>query len=121
MAPTKIIDIRTTGPKQAYEEDKVNTEDVVLETEDEEEDGSDVDVMEDVISDDFEKTHTLCAAFTVISLVLLFLIEFLIMAIYLVLSNGGFKITQCDSDKNRSYSRILIKIFMYFQATSKVQ
>ena len=89
MALTKIFDIPTTCPKQAFEEDAVNTADVVLETE---EDVSDVDAMEDVISDDFEKTHTLCAAFTVISLVLLFLVEFLIMAIYLVLSNGRFNI-----------------------------
>ena len=88
MVPTKIFDIPATHPKQAFEEDdEVDVEDVVLETA--EEDGSDVDEeMEDVISDDFEKTHTLCAAFTVISLVLLFLVEFLVMAIYLVLSNG---------------------------------
>ena len=88
MVPTKIFDIQATHPKQAFEEyDEVDVEDVVLETA--EEDGSDVDEeMEDVISDDFEKTHTLCAAFTVISLVLLFLVEFLVMAIYLVLSNG---------------------------------
>ena len=99
MAPTKIFNIPTTCPKPAFEESKVYTEDVVLETE-EEEDASDVDVMEDVISDHFEKTHTLCAAFTVISLVLLFLFEFLIMAIYLVLSNGGFKIKQCDNNKS---------------------
>ena len=88
MVPTKIFDIPATHPKQAFaDNDEVNIEDVVLETA--EEDGSDVDdEMEDVISDDFEKTHTLCAAFTVISLVLLFLVEFLVMAIYLVLSNG---------------------------------
>ena len=43
---------------------------------------------EDIQSDDFEKTHTLCAAFTVVSLVLLFVFEFVTMAVYLILSNG---------------------------------
>ena len=48
---------------------------------------------DDKRSEDFEKTHTLCAAFTVVSLVILFVTEFLVMSIYLIISNGKRQIS----------------------------
>ena len=55
---------------------------------DEEEEDEIEDENEDLASLDFEKTHTLCAAFTVVSLIILFIMEFILMAVYLIISNG---------------------------------
>ena len=53
------------------------------------EDYSDSDtssVYDDVLSNDLEKSHACCAAFTVLSLVLLYFSEFVFMCFYLVYS-----------------------------------
>ena len=51
------------------------------------------DENDDLASLDFEKTHTLCAAFTVVSLIILFIMEFFLMAVYLIISNGKKELT----------------------------
>ena len=93
FSPQRVSDIQNY-PKSAFTVDLHDIEnfidhDAVIDDEgdcddeaEEEEDPS------DKRSDDFEKTHTLCAAFTVVSLVILFILEFLIMSIYLIISNG---------------------------------
>ena len=93
----KVADFQHPKPKTAFNVsligfDNIFDPDIVpsnnkcdtAETDDNDEDEDD----EDIQSDDFEKTHTLCAAFTVVSLVLLFVFEFVTMAVYLILSNG---------------------------------
>ena len=98
FSPQRISDIQNF-PKSAFTVDLHDIEnfidhDTVIAKTDDEGDISDNEAEEeeedpaDKRSDDFEKTHTLCAAFTVVSLVILFILEFLIMSIYLIISNG---------------------------------
>lgn len=95
FSPQRISDIQII-PKSAYTvdlhdiEDYIDQDDVIINTDHDnaESDTGAEDVPPDKRSDDFEKTHTLCAAFTVVSLVILFILEFLIMSIYLIISNG---------------------------------
>ena len=81
-----------------------------VEPDDEEETKNNSDVEnydddDDVVSQDFEKTHTLCAAFTVISMIFLFLMEFVLMAIYLIVSNGKHFIEINKNFFSKHYSR----------------
>ena len=46
------------------------------------------DEKQEVDSEDLEKFNASCAAFTVVCLVCLFVSEFLLMSVYLVLFNG---------------------------------
>lgn len=95
FSPQRISDIQNY-PKSAFTVDLHDIEtfidqDTVIAKTDDEGDSDDEAEEEDPAdkrSDDFEKTHTLCAAFTVVSLVILFILEFLIMSIYLIISNG---------------------------------
>ena len=93
FSPQRISDIQNY-PKSAFTVDLHDIENFIdQDTVNDDEGDSDDEVEEDEDpadkrSDDFEKTHTLCAAFTVVSLVILFILEFLIMSIYLIISNG---------------------------------
>ena len=93
FSPQRISDIQNY-PKSAFTVDLHDIENFIdQDTVIDDEGDSDDEVEEeedpaDKRSDDFEKTHTLCAAFTVVSLVILFILEFLIMSIYLIISNG---------------------------------
>lgn len=84
---------------------------------DEEEEDEIEDENEDLASLDFEKTHTLCAAFTVVSLIILFIMEFILMAVYLIISNGertyiGFSIkTYLGHQQNKMIAHSLCKNF----------
>ena len=96
----KVSDIINI-PKESFEFSSIEvaTEKILLQTDREKiilsdidednEDDCDNDVKdEDIASVDFEKTHACCAAFTVVFLVCLFISEFLLMSVYLVLFNG---------------------------------
>ena len=95
FSPKRISDIQNY-PKSAFTvdlhdiENFIDQNDVIINTEDyDEKTDSEIEgPPDDKRSEDFEKTHTLCAAFTVVSLVILFVTEFLIMSIYLIISNG---------------------------------
>ena len=96
FSPKRISDVQTY-PKSAFTvdlhdiENFIDQDAVIVKTDDDEgETDDEAEEMDpaDKRSDDFEKTHTLCAAFTVVSLVILFVLEFLIMSIYLIISNG---------------------------------
>ena len=93
FSPQRISDIQNY-PKSAFTVDLHDIENFIdQDTVNDDEGDSDDEAEEeedptDKRSDDFEKTHTLCAAFTVVSLVILFILEFLIMSIYLIISNG---------------------------------
>ena len=93
----KVADLQHPKPKTAFNVSLIGFDNIfdpnnvpsnnkcdTVETDDNDEDEDD----EDIQSDDFEKTHTLCAAFTVVSLVLLFVFEFVTMVVYLIISNG---------------------------------
>lgn len=99
FSPQRISDIQNY-PRSAFTvdlndiENFIDQDDVITKPDGDE--GSDAEAEEDPAdkrSDDFEKTHTLCAAFTVVSLVMLFMLEFLIMSIYLIISNGKRQIS----------------------------
>ena len=92
ISPQRVADIQNY-PKSAFSvdlheiENFIDQDDVIIK-QDHDEESEVEEVHADIQSDDFEKTHTLCAAFTVVSLVILFAIEFLTMSIYLIISNG---------------------------------
>ena len=54
------------------------------------------DENQEVDSEDLEKFNASCAAFTVVCLVCLFVSEFLLMSVYLVLFNGEFILISSD-------------------------
>ena len=93
FSPQRISDIQNY-PKSAFTVDLHDIENFIDQDAVNDDEGDSDDEVEeeedpaDKRSDDFEKTHTLCAAFTVVSLVILFILEFLIMSIYLIISNG---------------------------------
>ena len=84
-------------PKESFEltsieaaTEKTDKENIILSHIDvdiEDDDESDLEDG-DIASVDLEKTHACCAAFTVVFLVFLFISEFLLMSVYLVLFNG---------------------------------
>ena len=80
--PKKVTDLENC-PREAFKVDALNVDDVKvccddhheLSLEDDDDESGDVHLEdEDVISRDFEKTHTVCAAFTVVSLVLMLVV-----------------------------------------------
>ena len=54
------------------------------------------DEKQEVDSEDLEKFNASCAAFTVVCLVCLFVSEFLLMSVYLVLFNGEIILISSD-------------------------